>query len=276
VNIAVITNINKLHGGEIQSIKGVGLPVYDFKDCDKIKADLVIVLSGGQEQELMIKHLPKLNSIIAWWMCDFREPEHFSSYLDGVCDYMFVPYLNYHKGFSRLAKNGVSYLPQCGFSWSDYDVNINDVQTIFIGNTMSNKYHYNRESILKVIGANSNLSVISTGTTTVEQSSFYAKVPLSISISADEIIGGCSNRLYNIVKAGGCAFVKYFEGLENMFENHKHLIWFKDVKEIPELLNHYLNNVHLIDEIKKNAKLEADKNHSIESRINKIIKTINE
>jgi hypothetical protein len=267
--------LNKAHGGEARGLREI-LPIYDFKDCDKIKADLVIVLSGGQEQADMIEHLPKLDCMIAWWMCDFRNPEHFGSTMNQICDYMFVPYLNYHKGFQRLSKKGVYYLPQSGYKWKDYEINYEELDAVFIGNTKPNKYHNNRIPILKEINKNCNLAIIEDGITTVEQSSFYAKVPLSIAISSNEIIGGCSNRLYNILKAGGCALVRYFEGIEDLFTNHEHLIWFKEVHELEHLIKYYLSNPEEIERIKHNAKKEADEKHSISSRIVKIVKTIKE
>jgi hypothetical protein len=272
MNIAVVTNMSKAHGGEALGLSKL-FKMYDFKDCDKVEADLTIVLTGGQEQELMREYLPYLKSKIAWWQCDFRHPSHFQRL--PMVDYVFIPYKNYLKDYQKLAKNGAYYLPQSGYVWNEEVEVPEDIDAVFIGNVRPNQYHGNRESILNEISKHCNVDVISRGETTKEQSSVYRQVPLSIAISSDEIIGGCSNRLYNIVKAGGCAFVKYFKGLEDLFENHKHLIWFKDESEIPELLDYYLNNRDKIGAIKRQAKEYAEEKHSIESRIEQIIKHIN-
>lgn len=272
MNIAVVTNLSKAHGGEARGLAEL-FPMYDFKDCAKINADLVIVLSGGQEQEAMRKYLPILKCKIAWWMCDFRHPSHFQNI--PKVDYLFLPYLNYHKEYECLSNNGVYYLPQNGYEWKEKAVVSKDIDAIFIGNTNPNKYHLNRLPILQEIARHCNLQVISRGETTKEQSSIYKQVPLSISISSDEIIGGCSNRLYNITKAGGCAFVKYFEGLENLYTNHENIIWFNNISEIEDLLKYYFANREEIKTIKRNAKKHSNKNHSIQSRINKIINIVN-
>jgi spore maturation protein CgeB len=84
------------------------------------------------------------------------------------------------------------------------------------------------------------------------------------------MIGGSSNRLYNILASGGFAFVRYFDKIEEMFINHKHLVWYNSIEEIPDLLNLYLNNTNKIDEIKLNALNIFNSAHSAEHRLHNI------
>jgi len=253
-----IANVSKIGGGEMQAIVKTGINVLDFSQISKMPADtdMVLFFTGGQDQNAMLrclKYIPS-NVQVGWWMCDFRTVDYFSQQFTNSVDHIFLPYHNYHNEFQKLSRHGVHYMPQPGNVW-DTPKNLRNIKTncVFIGNVSDNKYHYNRRDILNAISHVTDVTLIRNETNTADQSYIYQNVPISISISSDDIIGGCSNRLYNIIAAGGFAFVKYFNRIEEMFVNHKHCVWFKTVEEIPELLTMYLNDPDKIAYIKSNA-----------------------
>jgi len=272
-NKVIITNINKFSGGEIQAISKTGIRIFDFSQTHLIMdCDMVLIFSGGQEQSKMLDAIPKLpkNITLGWWMCDFRTADYFDDSLSKSVDYMFVPYYNYHDGFMKLAKKDVYYMPQPGNVWA-YKNNIPiNWDCVFIGNTIPNIYHANRKDILDCIARHSKLHIINEGNITANQSYIYKNTPISISISTTDMIGGSSNRLYNILASGGFAFVRYFDKIEEMFTNHKHLVWYNSIEEIPDLLNLYLSNTNKIDEIKLNALNIFNSAHSAEHRLHNI------
>jgi spore maturation protein CgeB len=49
-----------------------------------------------------------------------------------------------------------------------------------------------------------------------------------------------SNRTFVTLAAGGFHVTHYVPGLETMFENHRHLVWFHDDRECLDLIRHYL------------------------------------
>lgn len=272
---AILTNAHKFSGGEIQAISKTGIHIFDFSQTHLIKSseyDTVLIFTGGQEQTNMLNSIPNLpkDILLGWWMCDFRTADYFDNRLSKLVDYMFVPYYNYHYEFMKFARSGVYYMPQPGNIWQEHSNRSINWQAVFIGNTVPNIYHANRKDILAKIKEHANLHVISEHGTTRDQSFIYKNTPLSISISTSDMIGGSSNRLYNILAAGGCAFVKYFYKIEDMFNNHEHLVWFDSIDEIPDLLTLYLNDVDKIEQIKYNAKNIFNDKHTAACRLSNI------
>jgi len=49
-----------------------------------------------------------------------------------------------------------------------------------------------------------------------------------------------SNRTWFTLGCGGFLLTRYVPGLEEMFTNHEHLVWFRDSEEALELVRHYL------------------------------------
>lgn len=67
-----------------------------------------------------------------------------------------------------------------------------------------------------------------------------------------------SNRIWNSM-ACGMHLTYWFKGIDEIFENHKHLVWFESVAEMLDLVNYYTRNDEKRLEIYKNG-LEFIKN----------------
>ena len=65
------------------------------------------------------------------------------------------------------------------------------------------------------------------------------KVLLGINIT-HEVSGYWSNRQYIVTGAGGFYLCKYTRGLERVFENGKHIVWFEETEEALRLIERYL------------------------------------
>ncbi|MEM7202493.1 MAG: glycosyltransferase [Planctomycetota bacterium] len=50
----------------------------------------------------------------------------------------------------------------------------------------------------------------------------------------------CSNRVWLSLGCGAFHMTHYVPGLEEVFRNHEHLVWFRDLDECVELVEHYL------------------------------------
>jgi spore maturation protein CgeB len=49
-----------------------------------------------------------------------------------------------------------------------------------------------------------------------------------------------SNRTWFVLGHGGFLLTRYINGLEQLFANHEHLVWFKDIEECCDLIRFYL------------------------------------
>jgi spore maturation protein CgeB len=49
-----------------------------------------------------------------------------------------------------------------------------------------------------------------------------------------------SNRTWLTLGCGGFLLTRYVSGLEELFTNHEHLVWFRSTPEALELIDHYL------------------------------------
>lgn len=79
----------------------------------------------------------------------------------------------------------------------------------------------------------------------------------------------CSNRLWNSM-ACGFHLTYYFSGIEEMFKNHKHLVWFKTLEEMDQLVEYYLKNDSKRKEIYENGRRLLDKSHTYTARAKEI------
>lgn len=83
-----------------------------------------------------------------------------------------------------------------------------------------------------------------------------------------------SNRTWNSM-ACGFHLTHYSKGMENVFENGKHLVWFKTIGEAIELIDYYLAHIVKIRQI-YNYGRELLVNHSYKARAIELIKIYGE
>ena len=68
-----------------------------------------------------------------------------------------------------------------------------------------------------------------------------SKIVLGSDVTTD-IEGYWSNRLWLTLGCGGFFLTNYVKGLEDFFENRKHLVWYRSQEECLELIREYLRN----------------------------------
>lgn len=276
----VITNKKHAQSPIRSSLIEAGCTLFDYSELDqvnKLETDRVIIFSGMGEYDrsLVTGAADQLRDdiTVGWWLGDLRRPEqHLHRYSLQNIDYMFVPSLNWIDKYREYVPH-VHHVPQSGYS---YDMNkysyskCGELDSIFIGNpskTPTGCWHDNRPTILREFHKCSRLGVIHGEMDTRAQSYIYNNVPISISITWPDSICYSSNRLYNILASGGVAFQNYITGLEKMFNNHEHIVWYKHENEIPDLVDHYLKNPDLIEKIRMNAKKIYQDKHTGACRV---------
>jgi hypothetical protein len=104
-----------------------------------------------------------------------------------------------------------------------------------------------------------------------EQNDVYngSKIVLSVSCYND-VRKYFSNRLPIALAAGTMVMSKYFPGIEEYFENHKHLVWFNTKEECLYLIDYYLKHDEEREQIGINGAQEALLRHTFDYRINEL------
>jgi spore maturation protein CgeB len=82
-----------------------------------------------------------------------------------------------------------------------------------------------------------------------------------------QYIGYTSNRLYNILASGGFCLTLWFPGIEDLFENKKHLVWFKTPEEAVKLARYYMEHPLEREKIAKQGHKEYLSKHTAQKRL---------
>jgi spore maturation protein CgeB len=80
-----------------------------------------------------------------------------------------------------------------------------------------------------------------------------------------------SNRTYLTLASGGFHLTHYVPGLETMFQNHRHLVWFRDDGECLDLLDHYLRREDARQEIARAGRQWTRHRYGMRRQVGKIL-----
>lgn len=253
----------------------------DVDEINSLEPERVVFYSGmgDYDKGLITSAANKLSSNIikGWWLGDLRDPDkHLHIHKLSSIDHLFVPSKNWFERYSSYGPK-VTYLPQSGYAyctdtfkynnWKEYDA-------IFIGAfdpVAPHCWHDNRLPILKQFSRCCSTGTVTNQSTTHAQTYLYKHVPISISITWPGAVCYSSNRLYNIIAAGGLAFQNYIPQLDDVFRDREHLVYFKSEEEIPDLVSHYLKSPEEVLSIKKAAKKLFEEKHTGDERVKNMI-----
>jgi hypothetical protein len=109
-----------------------------------------------------------------------------------------------------------------------------------------------------------------------EFSSACSKARMTVGINAVNNIRGYASwrRLFNSMACGTMHMTSYFSGLEEVFDNGKHLVWFEAIEEAVSMAAHYLENDVEREQIAKVGQNEVVLNHNWDVRIDDLISKI--
>ena len=80
-----------------------------------------------------------------------------------------------------------------------------------------------------------------------------------------------SNRTFLTLASGGFHLTHYVPGLETMFQNHRHLVWYRDDEECLDLLDHYLPREDARQEIANAGRLWTRRRYGMRRQVRKIL-----
>lgn len=211
---------------------------------------------------------------LGWYMCDLRNPAEFTG-LTSDFDIIFLCNKEYTKEYEKKFDTQVEYIPQCGFHIEveiEYKRDI-DWDVVFIGNITPNKYHYNRNPIIDELSKDFDIKVVSSDGYTKDSKWLYQESPFSLAISPQSK-SYTSNRLYNILASKGFCLTLWFPGIEELFENHKHLCWFKTPEEAKEIMEYYFTHPEKYVKIREQGYELYLKEHTPQKRLNDMFKLL--
>ena len=253
----VINKKKERYGPLLTALMGTGVKV---KLIDEVEPDDEVLLFCNKPLLVRAKK-------VGWYMCDLRDPRVLEN---GVkYDYIFLCNKTYLKEYEEVFGGKAFYMPQCGDETPIKKESFWDV--VFIGN-LNSPYHKNRAELLQEVQTEYNLKLVSGREYSPENKYLYRDIPISLSIS-DNYEGYTSNRLYNILSCGGFCLSLYFPGIEDLFENKKHLVWFHDKEEMMELIEYYLTHPTERKKIAKEGQKEYYKNHSAKVKLKKMFES---
>lgn len=245
----------------------IGVRFYgdDLSDCSEI---LVFTNRAETFPEL------KTDAKIGWWMCDYRRVEEMGPLRQRV-DKIFLCNTQLADDYEKAYGTEVYYIPQCGWVEPYWEGRNIDWDVLFMGNLANQKYHDNRAGVINEIKKNWKVQIISGQKRTPDSHWLYQQTPFSLAVSLP-LRGYTSNRLYNILAAKGFCLTLHFPGIEELFENHKHLVWFHQAEEIHDIINHYFNNPKEHERVREAGHGLFLKEHTAQHRLDMMFSILHE
>ncbi len=75
-----------------------------------------------------------------------------------------------------------------------------------------------------------------------ELQNYIAKAKILLAHDGPFLKGFTSVRIFRAINTGTFVLIKYFPGIENLFVNHKHIVWYHGNDEAINLIRYYLDN----------------------------------
>jgi hypothetical protein len=83
--------------------------------------------------------------------------------------------------------------------------------------------------------------------------------------------GLLTRRIFRSVASGRLYVTQYSPGLEDAFENHKHLVWFETVEEGVDVIDYYLRRPYEAEKIARNGRKLIIEKHTWKHRLNEFV-----
>jgi len=99
-----------------------------------------------------------------------------------------------------------------------------------------------------------------------------ARFVLSVGFYPDEWEGYWSSRPYLTLASGGLCLAQYVRGMEDHFENGRHLLWWRDLGECVSLIRQYRDRPEARDEIRSAGWEHVHRVHSYRARVEELVR----
>lgn len=270
--------------------------------CRRFKPDVIHVQQAKRFTPQTIERIRKVHDcFISHWSADIRaKPEEYIVRLGQLVDLTLLSSRGELEWYRRLGVKRVEHL-QMAFDGDTFrprppsDEHAHEV--IYFGH---NYHNNNRESEANHWpGVQLRLAILNKVSSVAHVTVFGSKWPARLNLggivmhddaakvcSSSKIALGASafnnvhsytsDRLFRTMGCGICYVCAYFPGIEDMFENGRHLVWFKSVDECADLVKGLLKDGMWRDRIAREGARIVHRRHSWKVRASEYLAMVEE
>lgn len=216
---------------------------------------------------------------IIFWYVDLAPEINENVLLGKYIDFFFLSnagQLDEYK--KKWGLQNVHFMPQGCFIADSIDVNLSEKYDVgFLGRRQKEDPRYiERNRILDIFSDKFNLDEQNTSLNIKDAIRYFRNCKINLGLSwKNDIYLYSSDRIFNVLGACGFYLCSYFPGLERLFVNKTHLVWFKNEIEAVELAKYYLEHGRERANIKKNGYNICINKHTYTDRVKNILSIIN-
>lgn len=253
---------------------------------DLFKPDLILNTETKYKENVyeFLKQAKRKGIKTALYFNDLRNPVREDQGIDPAMrtdltpfyDSIFLCNESYRHYWEEICKVPTFYMPQGSIQHPKPPTGTKH-HILHIGSESTGQYHENRYSILKDLRQNVEITSKNSAhrgeRTEIQNNSYgdYHSSDYSLAISM-EIKKYTSDRLYTILGAGGCAVCYKPEGLEEIFKDREHLLFFRTAQEALKIMERTTEQER--EEIKLNAFKHVQKHHLHKMRLLNILQNL--
>lgn len=233
------------------------------------KPELIIEFDGG------LRHLAgyrKIDIPTAFYAVDTHLVFDFHKNIINDFDYVFVAQKDYVPLLKDAKKDGrVYWLPLAAEPEVHKKFKTPKLFDIGFVGSMKPKLHPERAKLLRKMSAKYNVLAVG-GLHYENMAKVYSisKIGFNKSINRD-----LNMRIFEIMSCGTMLLTdRINNGMNDLFENKKHLVTYENEEELNELVQYYLENEEEREKIAREGQKEVHEKHTYEHRAEQILKTV--
>ena len=214
------------------------------------------------------KDLKKIGTKTIFWFTDPDKPWQMD--LDGVLDYMFLSNTgqleDYRKAFN--IKN-VYFMAQPCTPSIMHRCNLPEIYDVgFTGALSKDKLHDTRRKVVNDLSGKYNVAVRNNMRNHVSE--FYSQSKIVFGASDFKYELYTSNRIFVAMSCQRAYLTNKFPGIERLFKNKEHLLWFENYSEVMDIVDYYLKHDSERNKIAENGARIAHAKHTYKERLKNI------
>jgi predicted SAM-dependent methyltransferase len=212
--------------------------------------------------------LKKIGTKTIFWFTDPDTPWQMD--LNGVLDYMFLSNTGqleeYKKAFN--IKN-VYFMAQPCTPSIMRRCNLPEIYDVgFTGALSKDKLHDTRRKVVNDLSCKYNVAVRNNMRNNVSE--FYSQSKIVFGASDFKYELYTSNRIFVAMSCQRAYLTNKFPGIERLFRNKEHLLWFENYSEVMDIVDYYLKHDSERNRIAENAARIAHAKHTYKERLKNI------
>ncbi|MEK6732047.1 MAG: glycosyltransferase [Candidatus Omnitrophota bacterium] len=214
------------------------------------------------------KDLKKMGTKTIFWFTDPDTPWQMD--LNGILDYMFLSNTgqleDYKKAFN--IKN-VYFMAQPCTPSIMHRCNLPEIYDVgFTGALSKDKLHDTRRKVVNDLSGKYNVAVRNNMRNHVSE--FYSQSKIVFGASDFKYELYTSNRIFVAMSCQRLYLTNKFPGIERLFKNKEHLLWFENYSEAMDIVDYYLKHDSERNRIAENAARIAHAKHTYKERLKNI------